>query len=584
VNATDILSSLSAELDWVVWFKLSAIHYLVCDSQIRAMFRLPAGLDLGPVGHVVLSSQGHMVAPLAQSTLLQINEGTLTEVPRTRTSLLSTHRALFESLQPDEADCFAFGTTNRERPVTLKLVVEDGVGHARAIFYRQPSEHNYALLKAIGVEYMGGHWADVGFIALFRNRLFHHLDAASLANYGRAGNCNRFFLNHGEIDNKVERGLVRACEERTEWAKEKGLGAARELAQRSCGEQLAMTCQPPPPRTPFPRGDLVPLGFLLNSLTKDSRNEGENERGALREKLGGAKRGAFWAFHTNTLVTSTDSALVLQGMPDRENIQALECFSDGHGAYFPQLWSHTPEPGRMRVSIANAHWCQADFATTCLVRALRRQAGLPTVTPLEYLENHFQVRSGLFFANPYLTDWALACAVATDSGAKALRDRLLKEILVSRNADYSFGSYDIALSTSLAILALAALGCRGRLLRLSQLSLAEMIDPARGTWPECTPFYSTKKVPDQECRDSQPPGRARLSSQLIHVNGGIHELCWYIDTYRIISTAVAVMALAETCDVRRQDTDLGAGECKNKRYGCGSHAEYVAEFALHPYV
>src|ERR1700719_16532 len=138
----------------MVWFKLSAIRFWVEDSKIRSMFRLPKDLDLGPVSHVVLSSQGRLIVQLTQATLLLINGGELTEVPCPRTSLLDTHRVLFETFQADEADCLGFGRTSAVSPVILHLVVKEGDGYARAIFHREPSRHNYALLKAIGVEYL----------------------------------------------------------------------------------------------------------------------------------------------------------------------------------------------------------------------------------------------------------------------------------------------------------------------------------------------------------------------------------------------------------------------------------------------
>lgn len=584
MRAADILELLPSELDWMVLFRLSAISSLATESEVRSMFRLPINVDLDPVSHIVLSSQGHLIASLNQSALWRIDEDELTELPPPRTSLLGAHRALFDNLDPNKADCLAFGKTSAPRPVILHIEMKADEGHATAIFHRQPSCRDYALLKAIGVEYLGGHWTDAGFVASFRNRLSFHLHAALLSGYTRPGNCNRFFLNHGEIDTKVQSGLAQACLARTEWAREKSFETARELARQACAQEVAMTCYPPPPRMPFPRGDLVPLGFLLNALAHDPQKKAEKERIALREKLWAAKRGPLWAFHTDRLVTCTDSALVLLGIQDRESIEALECFTDGNGAYFPQLWAPLPEPDRLVMTTANAHWCQADFATTCLVRSLRKGAGLSTVTPLEYLQTHFEVRSGLFFANPYLTDWALASALSADTGAAEVKDRLRKEILASRNSDYSFGAYDVAFSTSLAILALAALGCRGRLLRLSQLALIEMMDSANGIWPECTPFYSSKKVSDPEAKRPMAPDRICSRSQVIDVNGSIHELCWYVDTYRIISTAVALMALGEACDVLEEGPDLSRDEPVNKSYRCGSQAEYVAEVALHPYV
>jgi hypothetical protein len=585
VNTTSILNSLPAQLEWVVLFRLSTIRRWVPDPQMGEMFHLPKHVDLKPCSHIVLSSQGRFLAPLKQSTLLLLNESSLREVSRLEATLLDRHRSLFESFEPDAADCLGFAQKTAAGPVLLHLTVKDGDGYAKVLFHREPSGHNYELLRAVGIEYLTGEPTDAGFVALFRNRLFAHLHAASLAGFSRTANCNRFFFNHGEIDANIESGLLQAAHCRVESAKGRGLQAGRELAREASRKTLAMTCQPPPPRNCFSYGDLVPLGFLLNALRRNSPTGIEDVCVGLREKLLGARQGLLWGFHTNKLVTATDSVLVLQGLQDGQGIEALERFSDGHGAYYPQLWSQTKETDRMVISQAKAHWCQPDFATTCLVRGLRAQAGFVTLTPIEYLAEHFETRSGLFFANPYLMDWALACALSADADAQQLRCRLLEEILASMNKDYSFGAYDVALSTGLAILALAALGRRGRLLRMVQLRLLEMMDSVHGTWPVCTPFYSTKRVSLQH-RGGNPEATDTMdtSAQIVDVNGTLHELWLYLDTHRIISTAVAVMALSEDCDAQHRYETFGDGREKHERYRCTNHAEYVAEFALRSYV
>ena len=583
MNTTDILGSLPADLDWMVLFQLSAIRSWVDEPQMKAMFRLPAHLDLGPISHVVLTSQGRMVAPLDGFALLEPNEGNLRQISQPTETLLDRNRALFETFQPEEAACLAFGRSDPS-PVLLHLVVRGGAGFAKAIFHREPTRHNYRLLRAIGVEYLGGHWTDTGFVALFRNLLSNHLHAALLSGYARAGNCNRFFLNHGEIDRKIESGLLQAAEDRIAWGKERGLTAIRELAEQACCGEMTMTCEPPPPRNSFACGDLVPIGFLLNALNQTSSCEIERARASLRDKLTSARQGALWSFHAKWLVTSIDSALVMQGLPDREGIEALERFSDGHGAYYPQLWSQHREGDRMAIRMANAHWCQADFAATCLVRGLRARFGLPTRTPLEYLERHFDARSSLFFANPYLTDWALASALAADPGAKKVKQRLREEILASRNHDHSFGTFDVGISTGFAILALALLGYRGQLVRDAQFCLLDMMDPVRGTWPESIPFYSTRRQARRSCYGrSADADTLAHSAQIIGVNGNCFELWLYRDAHSMVSTSVAVMALGEDCDVQRDDELPGQGLEVHPRYRCTSHAEYVAQFALSSY-
>ena len=466
----------------------------------------------------------------------------------------------------------------------LHLSIQDRYGLAKAIFHREPSQAHYELLRVVGVEYLGGQMGEDGFISMFRNRLPAHLHAGALANYERTGNCNRFFFNHGEIDPTVEAGLIRALESRIEWAQSAGLHAAEELAFEACNKQLAMSCHPPSPELPFNYGDLVPLGFLLRALNQSSRQAGKDAAGLLREKLLASRQSRLWSFHTGRLITSTDSVLVLQALADTEGVECLELFADGFGGYYPQLWSLQREPGRMRMDYSNAHWCQADFATTCLVRGLRAEANLPTLTSSQYLEDHFETRSGLYFANPYLTDFALATALREDSAASPLKRRLTSEILASMNEDYSFGNYDRALSTSLAILSLAALGCRGRLVCLSQLRLLEMMEPA-GTWPECTPFYSTFLVnASLQANLGEGLETRKGSSDHLDVDGSRYELSLYVDKHRIISTSIAILALSEPCDPRQREIDGCKAGSAHQRYKSSSHADYISNFALQPYV
>jgi hypothetical protein len=585
VKARDILGLLPGSLEWMVFFQLSAIRPWAQDAQMKAMFFLPEQLDLEPFTHVVLSSHGRFLAPQDGPDLYLVNNGQAQATSHGGTSLLHRYHRLLEALPVEEPDCLGLGKKPDLPPVILHITIRDGDGHAHAIFHREPSGADFELLKAVGVEYQGGFSAGSDFVASFRNRLPVHLHSGSLAGYSRTGNCNLFFLNHGEIDRNLAAGLIQASDNRTAWGREKGLAALGRLGSLAREKCLAMTCQPPPPQSRFGYGDLVPLGFLLKALNHSSKDTLAEPTAWIREILLAGRQRELWSFHSGRLVTATDSALILQALPDRAGVEALESFSDGEGQYYPQLWSQTKQPDRMVISDCNAHWCQPDFVTTCLVRSLRAEAGLPQVTALRYLEDRFETRSGLYFANPYLTDWALANAIRNDTDAGELKEQLLLEILGGMNDDHSFGAYDLALSTSFAILALAALGCRGRLLRLAQLQLLNMMDPTIGTWPECTPFFSTFLAPEHvENRASGVADAFELPSQILNIAGSRHELSLYIDTHHMIATAVATLALGERCDPGMQDLELRDAAALHPRYTCRSHAQYIRDFALPPYV
>jgi hypothetical protein len=211
-----------------------------------------------------------------------------------------------------------------------------------------------------------------------------------------------------------------------------------------------------------------------------------------------------------------------------------------------------------------------DYATTCLVRAARAECGVECASS-DGLAAGFDDRGGLYFANPYLTDWALALALRGDADDSPLAARLVAEILASRNADGSFGAYDVALSTALAILALTALGYRGRAMRLAQLRLLDAMS-GDGTWPAATPFYSTLRA-----AAGAPRSRAEIA-----VHDRRFGLTWYRDDHRMMTTALATLALLE--DYAPRATDPRVPASPHPRYRAVDHADYVARFALPPYV
>jgi hypothetical protein len=611
---SEILQKLPATLDWMVLFNLSSLRQLGDDSLIKAMFFLPAETPLEAYSHVILSSQGHLLAPLTGSRLDIVEEGQIRAwSPTLAETLAERFPRQLAQFPVDQADCLGLGEQAPFPPVLLYLQLKDGYGEAQALFSRSPDQRHYELLPAVGVKFLGGCQRGSDYLARFHNCLPTHLQAGMLAHFTRTAHCNLFFLQHGQIDSKLAIGLALAARDRIAAARARSLAVLARLVRQACQEPLAMTCQPPLAQ-PVPFGDLVPLGFLLYALNTvlaasdrtgrsvpamgeaDQANLTEAAE-AVRQLLLAKRQGPLWAFHTGRLVTSTDSALILQGMADKESLEALEIFADGQGGYYPQLWVEADQaievsetaavfPGRMAIDQSNRHWCQADYATTCLVSTLRHSHGLPAKTPLAYLAAGFETRSGLYFANPYLVDWVLARALQGRAEAAALREQLLAELLASMNEDYSFGQYDLALSTALAILSLAALGYRGQFIRLAQLRLLDFQE-AEGVWPETTPFYSSQffdhtRIPAAYLFNLLLNDRGR---QLVQIGDDYHALTFYRDTHRIIGTALASLALSERCEQA-----LGSGSVPQRladahpRYRYRSQAEYIANFALPPYL
>jgi hypothetical protein len=563
VLASQIIRSLPESLEWMVLFDLSTLRRLAADETVRGMFFLPQSTDLDLHSHVILTSRGTVAADREGSRLIDPISGATSYAGETEACLYRRFSGRFDLVPVDEADCLAVGEMSPFPPVLLQLRAEAEHGEARAVFAEEPSGQHYELLKAIGIEYFGGSPEGPYYVARFRNHLPTHIHSGILAGFTRTSHCNLFFFRHGSIDRRLELGLISASTGRVSWAAEQARQAVVRLASQAENDHAQAPTYPP--AGPLASGDVVPLGFLLRVLNHhtsvDSLFRDIEVRKRLTSLLQSRRQGLLWPYQVGGRVSSTATALVLQGLRDPEAVEALEAFADGEGGYYP--WSLTEEEPDDTAPGGVALRRQADFATTCLIRALRNDAGLETKTSIEYLVSRFENRSGLCFANPYLVDWTFACALGNDETARELRDRLAAEILASMNDDYSFGRFDVPISSAFAILSLAALGVADRTIRMAQLRLLDFMEPD-GTFPAGTPFYSAEGTGQGEMR-----GRPQALDLRLHG----HEA---------VSTAAAALALLARCSPVERDPDVlkeRAGE-PHPRYGSRDHTEYVQNFAL----
>ena len=187
-------------------------------------------------------------------------------------------------------------------------------------------------------------------------------------------------------------------------------------------------------------------------------------------------------------------------------------------------------------------------------------------------------------------DWAVALALEGEEGGEIRKRQLADEILASMNGGYSFGWFDTALSTSLAIWALNLSGYTGRALLMAQLRLLDFMEED-GRWPEATPFYSTISAHPEGVSTS-------LSAHLswngrpdgdIKINNEIHHISFYRDTHRLISTAAAVLALSidthpEITGGAEMRDAMERGRNGHPRYLSHTHIEYIERYALPPYL
>jgi hypothetical protein len=571
-----LVNQLPDAVEWAVVFRAQSLLQQIPATQCATMLGLPAGIEIFDCVAVALTSLGKGIAFDAQGPWTwSFPEPQHHFGQKVETRLTAPLQLLADF---SDADCIGFGQLPGSSPVVVVITIDSaGVATANALFDQQPSQRGYDLLPAAGVHPQGGEWREHFWCARFTNRLGDHLQSAELAGFSRTLHCNLFFLHHGQIDDRLEFGLLAAASARIQHGLRTAAASAVELILTARRTELAMTCVPPAPQSPYPCGDLAPLGLLAYALGSipDSTPPVKAACVLANRFLQTHRVGNFWPFQHGRLPTATDTALVLLSLRDNNAIAALEEFNNGAGAYLPQLSSANGGPMHMLREAATHHWDQPDFVTTCLVRALPRSAGMTPKTPVTWLAERFDRRAGLFFANPYLVDWALALAIAEDEEAAQLRQVLAAEILASRNPDGSFGQFDQPLSTAAAVTALAVLGHRSRAICVAQLQLLGRLE-AQGHGPATSPFYSSRGL----ATDAQ---RGVLRGRgLLAVGTAWHALSLYEDTHRMVLHAFVILALRASSDP--YDPAPVPAAVPHPRYLAGSASAYIEGFALPPYI
>jgi hypothetical protein len=561
------------------------------EHTMRQAFGLSEELALAGIDHVVLTSSGPLIA-----RGVDLEPYGPWRVPDGDGSLAQRFGDLLAPVDVERADCVGLGQLESQPPVVMAVELDErGDGTAQAWFGAPPSGEGWELLAAVGVRPLGpgvpvsaaGPWrVDFAFA------LGAHLEAARLGRFARTASCNGFFLLQGRADGQVGDGLVRAARDRLRAAAaaayEDALGRAEAIP---AGGDSAMTAVTGRSRSRY--GDVVPVGLLLAGLRRLPEggavflDRAPAAVAGLEELLRKAQRDGGWPFHGGTITTGLDSALVLLGLRDRAALPALERFRSAEDGYAADRVG-APGPSTVGEHPSTAHWHGADLATTALVQALRRSAGLAPSTPARWFAERFEERSSVFVALPWVLDWLLALALAGDSApeARRLRALLAREVLASRNADRTFGRPDERLlATASAVLALEALGLRGRPLALAQLALAaEAAGWRESGSPPTVPFFSTVRL------DIDDAGRDEAARQLLRgrdvliCEGQLHRLTTYEDTGGAVTAGLVALALSRCGDPSLPGPRQRDGDEPHPRYGCTSLDEYVARFALPPAV
>lgn len=582
MTANDILESMPHTVPWFVLFRLEPFRAVAEPTTLQAMFKLASIDSLDGSSHILLTPAGPVSVDMRTGHLKQ-DQGLPIPSISPADSIKVRYQRRLRRLPPTEPDCLGFANLGQDQLVLLHVTLSDLlVGRAVAHLPTKPQTNHYDLLAAVGVRYLRGEWRDDVFEAVFENRLTQHLLAAALAGFSRTERCNQFFFNACRVTEDIRSGLESAHRDRTARGRERTLRALRNLSDATLEHRLSLTAIPPAPMPPYPYGDLVPLGFVLQALRTDITTKGSLDRvERVRQHLLANRQDGLWSYHTGGLPTATDTVLVSQGMFSDETAPALEQFRDRQAwGFLPQLAEATPATARhMAITPGNKHWCQPDYPTTCLALAELERSGRPvTGDDVQPLADRFPTRSGLFFANPYLVDLALAKLLGNIIGSggtdrndglrRELTNRLVAELTASMNPDGSFGTFDPWLSTSAAILALAELNAAPHHIRAGQLRLLSWIEED-GTLPTATPFYS-----------SHATQRGPESSES---SAADHAITWYCDPHRLITTACAVLALSAQPSPGDPDQATDSAAVSHPRYRVGIES-YVREYAIPTYL
>jgi len=534
-----LLERLPGSLEWAVLFRLPRLLALAPQaSDIRAAFAL-GNRDLADVTHVVLTSEGSWLG--CAGRLHGYANGTAPTAASE--SLAERFAPLLARIDVEGADCVGLGQVMGEEPVAMAVWLgEDGEGRAEAWFSGDGSHDSWELLGAVGVHPTASSELNGLRRVQFSYSLRTHLEAARRAGFARTANCNRFFLGHGRLDERLTSGLEADIHARIDHAAEQAYERALALAEAELATGLApMTADDGKRR--FSYGDLVPLGLLLAGLRRPPTmallDRALPVIAGLEQRLRDERRDGGWPFHRGTITTGLDSAFVLLGLRDADGIEALERFRTADGGYGADRRADAAGPSTVAHDPATTHWAAPDLATTALVQAIRREAGLEPTTPEGWFEDRFEARASAFIARPWLLDWLVALAL--DDGA--LRERLRKEVLASRNGNWTFGRPDErVLGTACAALALAATGERGRPLALAQVALAGVL--ANDERP-VVPFMSTV-----ECAGTPDDVRRLLAGRGVTAAGGrMFAVTTYEDTSGAIRAGLASLALSRRADV-----------------------------------
>jgi hypothetical protein len=570
-----ILNDLPPTIEWMVMFRISAIQRFADNTTIKKMYFLNENTEIEQYDFVVLTSEGRFLYNNQNTSFT--NGESLHPVKFNTHGLSDVYKDEIGSLNIDLADSFATGYYPEYGKVILYITFDKTVAIAQSVFNKAPNTDYYEFLQAVGVKFIKGEYLANGkYLAHYENTLSKHIASGILANFSRTDNCNLFFFLHGNINDELAKGIIHAGWKRLEY-EQKHLQSKLELLANKCmQENLKMQVIQPFTEDTFDMGDVVPKGILYGALAMILPNERVTLN--LHDSLYKDKLRGLWTFEKNDLETSVDTALILQFMYDNEATQLLQKFQDPKsGGFLPQTDAEVPKEGDMKYVPEKDHWCQANIASSALIAYIYHKHQINIDTQLEhFILSNFDNRSDLYFANPYFVDWLYAKSLTALSNTNSLKDRLKNEILSSINFDFSLGAFDKVFSTACGILALKELGASDNQLLALQLFVLNNYQTPGEQQP--IPFYSSLLLHETH---------SVKTGNIVSIKDKNLSVYLYKDQHSVIYTAIVGLSLSiDTKNASNQNKGIKDYVSANSpsRYVCKNHLEYIAQFALPPYL
>lgn len=568
LTAFEVLNYLPATIEVFVYHDIDAYKQFFSPQIIFEMFFLSEQIPINSLQGIVLSDEGTFIvldgAVYKNGSLMEKQTPSMTD------KIGNLTRTFFGDITPIHTLGFADNHSTKINSSSFLCVSvnENGIGNAQAIFSVLPSTKNYDLLETIGVFYHG--YTKIGeyYHLNFTNDIQTHVEAGQLMNFTHTQMCIEFFINGAELAPNSEVSLRKVIRSRAEVS---ALLGANYLSDRIMRDDLSISpiiAKNISMGTYTYFGNVAPYGIVAKALAQWHLNYS-----LLQAWLIDHQQYGLWGYHSGFVNTSVvtsgtndtaevdaiDSCLVFEGLFNASSIQLLDMYRRPSGGFLAQL-NDTEGPYSMNSSAQIWFWCQEDYGVTASAYYFLNNISLSNSSTLEYLKNNFHERASMWLANPYYIEYLTARALKNQSGTDSYLQNITQKIVNETNPDGTWGHFDKALSTALAVLTLKELNYTGIELDRGLFNLMKM-QQSEGYWSGSNIFFS-----------ALDRGASALNSS-IEINGAYFDYILYEDINPIITSSYCVLALSNNSpyySILPETPSLG-----NPFINISSYIEYV---------